>query len=117
MTPDDPNLVEIVPSLADKLLAAGWQAGLSMHVSRCSARIDEAVCREMPCPGRKRSGFSAAAFHLGRRFKIILTGEHCGAETDRPAWPVVARVKEAGKAQRTCTVSFGVYCARLCSEP
>jgi hypothetical protein len=48
MNPDDPNLLEATPSLADQLLAAGWQLGLSMHASRRSARIDEAVCREMP---------------------------------------------------------------------
>jgi hypothetical protein len=53
-----------------------------MQVSRADARIDEQVCRKMPCPGCERLGMSAAAFHLGRRFKIIFTCEHCGAETE-----------------------------------
>jgi hypothetical protein len=51
------ELVEVTPQPGRQLLAQGWEPGLSMHVFRRAARIDEQVCREMPCPGggRQRS--------------------------------------------------------------
>jgi hypothetical protein len=76
------ELVEVTPGLAEQLLAEGWAEGPPPQLRAESLAADLETAAEMTCEHCGHASMALAAFHLGRRYRAVLTCKRCGTEAE-----------------------------------
>jgi hypothetical protein len=83
------ELVEVVPGLAETLLAEGWAPGPPPDLRAESLAADLEAAAEMACEHCGTAGLAFAAFPKGRKYRVVATCPECGTEVEleQPAVP------------------------------
>jgi hypothetical protein len=76
------DLLLIAPTLAEQLLAEGWQPGPPAQLLAASMQADLEAAAEYPCPGCDENEMQAQAMHQGERYRIALRCRACLAEAE-----------------------------------
>jgi hypothetical protein len=77
-----PDIIEVVPSLEDELMTAGWRPGIPRHLTRLTQRLDAWVCRLLKCPQCLRRGMENRPWHRDRRYRIIAECSWCRTQVE-----------------------------------
>jgi hypothetical protein len=84
VNPDDLDILEIVPSLSEQLLAAGYVRGVPEGLTTEACLIDSQACRELWCPERPwTGGMDYQAWHKGKAgYRVVAKCPQCGEEVE-----------------------------------
>jgi hypothetical protein len=76
------GLLEVVPSLAEQLLAEGWSPGAPSHVTAEALSIDRQTSRVLACEHCGKASLDFNPYHRGRRCRVIGTCPACSSDVE-----------------------------------